>query len=606
MSPPTGFTQSLLDCRDAELVGGKAVNLGQLTRAGMLVPEGFVVTTQAYRAAQAAAESNAGAIRATNDAADEITRAYRAMGAGAVAVRSSATCEDLASSSMAGQFETFLDVDGEAELLRAIERCWESVNASRVRAYLNESGIDPANVAMAVVVQRLIPAEAAGVLFTASPRRGQHREMLIEASHGLGEAVVSGRVQPDMLRIDRATGKVLGVSIAEHSGCERTSADDPQRNGCCLRSRDVDRLWKLGHRVAAYFGSPQDIEWAVSGSEIYVLQSRPITTEHESDALDEVVHSTRVQLRDALTKGHGPWALHNLAETLPHPTPLTWSVVKQFMSGTGGLGETYRQAGFCPSEPVNCDGFLDLIAGRVYMDISLAPEMFFEGFPFRYDMEELRRRPDAAQSPPTLPQGSLIVRLKAAKRLSAANRKLHQLVRNFDHELRDKHFPTIKRYVETAKRIDLASVDADRLIALWQQHEREVMLNFGSQATLPGLICAMALDELKTLLQECFWELDPETLAQQFSTGGPLNRTLAADAELYEVGKGDRRLESWLAEHGHRAIGEFDLAAPRWREQPHVVRDMATRLAAGECPAARHGRNVEEVDRRIEELLPRN
>ena len=601
MSPPTGFTRSLLDCRDAELVGGKAVNLGQLTRAGMLVPEGFVVTTHAYRAALAAAESNAGAIRATTDASHEILLAYRAIGAGAVAVRSSATCEDLASSSMAGQFETFLDVVGEAELLRAIERCWESVNAPRVRAYLNESGIDPANVAMAVVVQRLVPAEAAGVLFTASPRRGQHREMLIEASRGLGEAVVSGRVQPDMLRVNRATGKVIAVTIADQSDCERSSVDDPQRNGCCLRSRDVDRLWKLGQRVAAYFGSPQDIEWAVRGDEIYMLQSRPITTDQESEALEEVIRSTRVQLRDDLTKGRGPWALHNLAETLPHPTPLTWSVVKQFMSGAGGLGAMYRQAGFDPSDAVNRDGFLDLIAGRVYMDVSRAPDMFFEGFPFRYDVEELKRRPDAAQSPPTLPRGSLTVRLKAAKRLSAANRKLHELASNFDHELRDQHFPAIKRYVETAKRIDLISLDADRLIELWKQHEQEVMLNFGSQATLPGLICAMALDELKMLLQDCFWEIDPESLAQQFSTGGPLNRTLAADAELYEVGKGNRPLESWLAEHGHRAVGEFDLAAPRWREQPHVVRDMATRLAAGEHPATRHSRTVAVVDRRIGE-----
>jgi rifampicin phosphotransferase len=614
MNHSFAFTQNLFDCRDAEIVGGKALNLGRLTRAGFLVPGGFVVTTHAYRAALTQAETNGGGIRVTAEIANEVLGAYRAMGAGAVAVRSSATCEDLASSSMAGQFDTSLDIDGEAELLQAVERCWASVNAPRVRAYLDEEGIDPAKLAMAVVVQRLIPAEAAGVLFTVNPQHGEHREMLIEASWGLGEAVVSGRVQPDRLRIDRATGKTLAVTVADNrvqaaDGDRPESSDDEARQrGCCLRGRDVDRLWKLGRRVAEHFESPQDIEWAVSAGEVYLLQSRPITTDRDAEAREEVVRAAREQLRDASSQGRGPWALHNLAETLPHPTPLTWSVVRQFMSGSGGLGAMYRRAGFNPSESVDRDGFLDLIAGRIYMDLSRAPEMFFADFPFRYDVEYLKRRPDAAQAPPTLPSGSLASRLKGAKRLSAANRKLQKLASDFDRELRERYFPAMIFYVETARRIDLASLSASELIALWRRHEEEVLRSFGSQSLLPGLICAMALDELKTLLQENFWDLDPDALAQQLSSGSPLNRTVAADSELYEVGKGSRLLELWIADHGHRAFGEFDLASPRWREQTQVVGDLATQLAAGEHPLARHGRNVEEVERRIGELgerLPR-
>ena len=165
--------------------------------------------------------------------------------------------------------------------------------------------------------------------------------------------------------------------------------------------------------------------------------------------------------------------------------------------------------------------------------------------------------------------------------------------------------PRLACYVDLAKQIDVRLLSADRLIGMWQEHEKQVLDTFAPHSLMPSLICEMAMSELREFLQECFWEEDVDDLVGIISAGGPPNRTVTADAELYEVGKGSRPLETWLADHGHRAVGEFDLAAPRRREQPAAVRELAARLAVGVGPLDRHHRNVEEVNRRVESLRRR-
>lgn len=590
------FTRPLDDCLDTALVGGKAANLGRLLRAGFPVPEGFVVTTQAFRWARTRGLEPS---CLSEEVAEAIFQAYRAMGCGPVAVRSSATAEDMAGASMAGLYETVLDVECEGPVLDAVQRCWASLSAPRCRAYWAEHGIDPTRVAMAVVVQRLVPAEVAGVLFTTNPHHGRQREMLLEASRGLGEALVSGQVQPDTLRLDQGTGRVLAAVIAETRA--RPPAGLPQQDRQpCLRGEAVHQVWELGRRIAAHFGAPQDIEWAFQGGELYVLQARPITTLQDAEAHEEVLRTTRQYLRAESAVGRGPWLVHNLAETLPHPTPLTWSIVSRFMSGSGGLGAMYRQAGFEPSGTACREGFLERIAGRVYMDAARAPEMFFADFPFAYDPAELEHSPDASQAPPTLPFGSLAARVRAGRRLKAVRARLQALADDAERELRDGLFPEIARQVAEAKQRDLRSLSVGDLIDCWQAEESRVLDTYGPRLLLPGLISEMALDELRGFLAEHFWDEDATLLAQLLSTGGPPSRTLLSDAALYEVGLGKRPLEAWLADHGHRATGEFDLAAPRWREQPERVRDLALQLAAGESPLERHRHSALAVQRQLE------
>ncbi len=600
--PAKRFALPLSESHDTALVGGKAASLARLAQAGFPVPDGCVVSTEAYVYARARSSGKDGTLAVPGEVAEEIRSAYRSLGAPLVAVRSSATAEDMAGASMAGQYETFLNVQGEQAVVDAVERCWASLAASRVQTYLREHSIDPSTVAMAVIVQRLVPADVAGVLFTVDPRDASRHEMLVEANWGLGETVVSGQVQPDVFRLEYDTCKVLETSIADKRlalapGSRAAEAvGEGRRSQPCLAARDVAGLWRLGRRVADHFGRPMDLEWAISGGEVFLLQARPITTLQGMETQQQILGIAQAHLHRQLAAGHGPWVLHNLAETLPHPTPLTWSVVRRFMSGAGGFGAMYRQAGFEPSPSVCKDGFLENVAGRIYMDVSLAPEMMFEGFPFAYDLEQLKTSPDASQTPPTLPTGSVWKRWEAGRKLKVAVLRLDGLAARLERELRDHLFAEVTSYVAKAKALNLEALPSDRLQELWREHQTWALEVFGPRLLMPGLIGAMAMGQLRDFLQENVWDEDAEALCRRISSGGQPDRTVTANAELYEVGKGHGSLKAWLAEHGHRAAGEFDLAASRWREIPSTVREMAARLATGEGPLDRLGRSTEQVD----------
>jgi len=616
------FLQSLHECREKSLAGGKAVNLGILLRASFNVPDGFCVTTDAYRYwADGKSEE------IPSDLVDEITRAYRAMGSPSVAVRSSATAEDMSEASMAGQYDTFLDIRDEDALLNRIRCCWASLDSPRTRAYLQQHGIELSQVAMAVVVQRLVPSDVAGVLFTANPQTGSKSEMLVEASWGLGESVVSGLVQPDVLRIEKQTGRVTHATIADKqvmipAGAPATGGPShgetpvpaEMRRIPCVKGPDVTALWKLGLQASDHFGGPQDIEWAIHQNKLYLLQSRPITTLEEAEAYEQLLTSTRARLRDLSAKNLGPWVVHNISETLPHPTPLTWSVVKRFMSGAGGFGAMYRQAGFEPSPQVCRDGFLTLIAGKPYMDAALAPEMFFEGFPFKYDLSLLRTNPDAAQNPPTIPSGTMSAKAKMARKAGAATAAVHTLANDFDQQLNTKLIPEFTAWVKVEKQRDLAALTNDQLIELWHAREKRVMDEFAPQSLLPSLLSGAALGELKAFLDETFWDEDPDQLATLLSSGHQADKTVKANIALYELAQSlptnvglasasaTSLMDSWLSEFGHRAPEEFDLATPRWRERPDDLRTMALRLKDGKNPADLHHAHLAKCDAKLREL----
>ncbi|HET8784617.1 MAG TPA: PEP/pyruvate-binding domain-containing protein, partial [Candidatus Limnocylindrales bacterium] len=260
---------------DTELVGGKAANLGELIAAGFDVPDGFVLTTAAYRSAARAAKvdpaapDEAGKRLRTSPVPPRIAaaakKAYAALGGGKVAVRSSATAEDLPGASFAGQQDTYLDIEGDDALLDAIRRCWASLWNERAVAYRAANGIDDGSVALAVVVQRMVEARAAGVLFTADPITGRRRTTVIDAAPGLGEALVSGAIVPDHYVADTASGRIT----------ERTVRGDRP----VLSDRLVRELAGVGRRIEAALGSPQDIEFAIDADDrVWIVQSRPITT----------------------------------------------------------------------------------------------------------------------------------------------------------------------------------------------------------------------------------------------------------------------------------------------------------------------------------------
>ena len=263
---------------DVEAVGAKAASLGELICAGFDVPLGFAVTTAAYRFAVGDAASISGVEASPMPEAvqEAIRRAYRDLSQGPVAVRSSATAEDLPGATFAGQQDTYLNVEGTEAVLGAVRQCWASLFSSRAVAYRDRLRIDSASVAMGVVVQKMVAPDAAGVMFTADPVTGHRDRVVINATPGLGEQVVSGQVTPDHLVIgpgDRITRRQARPAQAVGSD----EARKPSVGPAAMSDDLVVRLAGLGRRVADHFGRPQDIEWAVADGQLLILQSRAIT-----------------------------------------------------------------------------------------------------------------------------------------------------------------------------------------------------------------------------------------------------------------------------------------------------------------------------------------
>lgn len=299
-----------------ETVGGKGASLAKMARADLPVPDGFHVTTQAYRAFVEAnslqnkilnilkevdpskpdsledASREIGNLFARGEMPAEIATAvrdaYNAFNGGEIstAVRSSATAEDLPEASFAGQQETFLNVRGYPGVIEAVKKCWASLWTARAIAYRMKKKIDQKSIALAVVVQELVPSEAAGILFTVNPITGMSNEVVINASWGLGEAVVSGEVSPDAITADKNNGKIINMEVAEKTRITVSTADGTelqelkgsQRKAKVLTKKQVAKLVNLACQVEDLYGKPQDIEWCYWNKSFYIVQSRPITT----------------------------------------------------------------------------------------------------------------------------------------------------------------------------------------------------------------------------------------------------------------------------------------------------------------------------------------
>jgi pyruvate,water dikinase len=308
-------------CRDdVALAGGKGANLGELTRAGIPVPPGFIVTVHAYsrlldtgrlreRAEQLLAdldvtdrsrlESTAAEIRRLitaaempEDVASDIAIAYRQMDTGPVAVRSSATAEDLAEASFAGQQETYLNVEGAAHVVRAVQNCWASLFEDRAIFYRGSKGFGQLEVGIAVVVQCMVQSDRSGVMFTVDPVTSDKGRIVIEAVYGLGEGLVSGLVTPDMYVVDKASGAVLNHQLApqEQEFVRRSQGqlggdqnhwvpiESGRRRAQKLSDPEIGELATMGRRLEQHFGCAQDIEWACENGAFYIVQSRAVTT----------------------------------------------------------------------------------------------------------------------------------------------------------------------------------------------------------------------------------------------------------------------------------------------------------------------------------------
>lgn len=291
-----------------ETCGGKAGTLGALVRAGLPVPDGFVIPFGAYRAAFGKCGTPAaGAVR------DAVTAELAKLGAPAVAVRSSADGEDTSVTSAAGQYESVLAVQGIDAVLNAVQTCWASLRSRRVAAYRAALGTGDRGAeyaAMAVLVQRLVDADVSGVMFTPD---GPDASTVIEASWGLGPTVVGGTVSPDAYRVD-GSGEVSEFIADKQLRTDRDGAAlvtrrvaDADRGTSVIDAETAVRLSRLGHRIASVLGGAQDIEWALADDRIWILQARPITAALPSAPSDTAAADARIASPAGLTGTPGSY-----------------------------------------------------------------------------------------------------------------------------------------------------------------------------------------------------------------------------------------------------------------------------------------------------------
>jgi pyruvate,water dikinase len=621
----------------AEHVGGKAANLGEMLRAGLPVPPGFVLTTDAYRhfvaanALQPQIERLAGSVAADDapaldraagaiaalfaggampqDIVSALRESYRTLGAQAVAVRSSATAEDLAGASFAGQMESFLNVQGEEALLAAVRRCWASLWTARAISYRARQGIAPAAVSLAVVVQQFVEAEAAGVLFTANPVSGHRGQMVVDAVWGLGEALVGGQASPDHWVLDGPTGRVLHAAIARKTVRTATReggtylADLPAelREWPVLNEGQLADLATLGRRAAAYFGRPQDIEWAVAGGRLYLVQSRPITSLFP---LPQPEPPPEAGLRVYLC--------FNVPQGVVEPiNPLGLSVFRCLFNVVAG-----HKYGLKVPPGQSAPAFA-VAAGRIFLDItaplknrwgrSFLPRL--AGIADRHIADILallvQREPglavEASRLPGKVRPGYVLpVLSRMVSVLLSPETVPPRLVRaveratlHFEQQAEQVRAPAAaRRFIE------------EKLAVLWPAVVRCIM-----PLVFPGL-AARFLSEW--LLGR--WLNDPAAL-QPVLRSLPHNPTMEMDLELWRISRQLKAegvepsadhpaVRAFLARYGHRGLREIDVGMPRWRDSPgHVLEVLHTYLAHEE--GSDPPRQFEEGERVAEEAMAR-
>ncbi|UBU10703.1 PEP/pyruvate-binding domain-containing protein [Nonomuraea gerenzanensis] len=613
-------------------VGGKAANLGELTAAGLPVPPGWVLTTEAYRqVAQGLLTSGDDlAERARRhlleapvpDAVQEaIVKAYAGLGDDVpVAVRSSATAEDLPFASFAGQQDTFLNVVGAQAVVEAVRRCWASLWTDRAVAYRESNGIDHAAVRLAVVVQRMVDARVAGVMFTANPVTGRRRESVIDASPGLGEAVVSGAVNPDRFRVfdgeilERHAGdKRLAIRSLPGGGTERVETAEP---GLCLTDREVRGLAALGARVEAHYGAPQDTEWAIDGhGTLWLTQARPITT------LYPLPEPTRPGLRVYFSV--------NVVQGVMGPlTPMGQSAFKVISAGGAGL------AGHRPADLLGGAGFLTVSGERLWLDLTTA----------------VRSRPGRALLPRVLTLGearavSVVERLFEDPRLSQAHTSVRPFLRGLARFARNLRLPqrvlkaltrpdqALAATVTTGERLDArlrvpgSATPAQRL-----DHAERVLAGtfpliisimptvvtgyglFALASKLSGVPVAEMSDVLRSLPHNPTTEMDLELwrLATRIEPGPFRELSVPELVEHYQEGRlpplAQREIAAFLDEYGHRGVAEIDLGVPRWSEEPgHILGVLANylRMDTGVPPSEQFADGVRQARATIAHVAAR-
>jgi phosphohistidine swiveling domain-containing protein len=569
------FMESVPEGIDArQLLGAKGFSLSEMTRAGLPVPPGFIISTEACRhyfekneswPENLEAELRAHVRRLEQDT--DTTFGDTLL----LAVRSGAAV------SMPGMMDTLLNCGFHADksdrmgpdepweiLLKAINLVFKSSRSLRATMYRQRQMI-AAEAETAVVIQAMFPSECSGVIFTQDPSDPARGEMVIETCAGYGDQVVAGKIKPDCWRVCRED-----LSNVRHFSA--TSA--PQ-----LCSRDIEQLCKLALRAERHFGTPLDIEWGMSKGQLALFQCRPIRELETARSAQTLRDREMRRLRELGRGRRKVWLAHNLGETIRFPTPLTWDILKYYAGPDGGLGMMHRDFGFLPSREVAEHGMLELIGGCVYSDLQRASQFFINDLPFSYDLSGVD---NAAFAPEDLPlrfdpekitEATLLRMPALILRLFKCHRRIKSAKANLRQQLDDVVIPGFLDYVQAKRRQDLRALHVVSLIAELNERCVRVLAEFAKEALKPGYFAMEAYKKLRGLLTQLIGREDGLQLSRAL-TQFEDQFTIDQNVMLSQVAAGTASMEQFLQAYGHRALCDMELAEPRWRENRAYLNEL--------------------------------
>jgi pyruvate,water dikinase len=629
-SAAPGFIVDLAEVgpEDALLVGRKAFHLGALLRHGFDVPRGFCVTTEAFRHAASVGDEEPGLPWSLREA---IVAAWRRARLRVAAVRSSATEEDGDDSSWAGVFPTVLPVRDEEGLLAAVLSCFRALHAPGAELYRHSRHGGRQPPAMAVLVQSLVDARAAGLVFTANPVTGARNEIIVNAVRGLAEPLCAGRVSGDVfvacrqgaIKTRSVSAKPFMLTCAGEVALPPGEGKRPAMSG-----DEVAALTRLAVKVEALFGCPQDIEFAIAGDRIHLVQARPITGPSEGAAIgageaERYLERERAKLGDRVDALRGQGRLRggdaifsngNVGELLPTPTPMSFGLFRSIFAGHGGaIVAGRRTLGYRLAEDA-AEGLYESICGQIYFNVEIDAGVFDIGLPVDVEsiLARLAEQPDRANYPEFgLYCQSMSLAGVAARHGEVEGRRRHGVIwrfhaamvakgrairRSFPNDIE----PLLRLSLNTA-RPDERDAGDDALLAAFNQR-----LDY-----LRRFACAWFV--VAARLAFFFADMVPWRLEHHLgdaSLAGPLLQGLDGSIvtrqalDLENLAQGRMTRDAFLRTYGHGSSNELEIALPRLEDDPAVIERLLRDLAvAGRRPqrefrAQQRRRRATETDLR--------
>jgi rifampicin phosphotransferase len=434
---------------------------------------------------------------------------------------------------------------------------------------------------MAVVVQKLVPAEVAGVLFTRDPMDPDGKRMLVEASWGLGEAVVSGRVAPDRFHLGRDSGEVLdrqlGSKAFQVSAAGEEAVSPERQRRFCLSDIALSQLADLGRKVEVFYGDARDIEWAFANDAFHLLQARPITVATAAER-ESIRREVITELKGKADPAGTVWVRYNLSEVLPAPTPMTWAIVQRLLAADGGFGAMNRDLGAQPDPALGGQSAFDLVAGRPMMNLSRLPRMQFIHPPIEYSFAAYKADPRKALEPkPNLNplRGGVLMgllRLPATVwRLSRIMSRTKKLALSFAERFATEIAPAFAADARTALNRNWETIETPRLVGEVDRWRERTLVDFARESLKPTVFADYAWNALVELLKPKIGEEKAKAAVVELALGAhPVDGEDYASA-IQALASGRLSRTDFLDQYGHRCANEMELSQPRWSEDPAAV-----------------------------------